>query len=69
MKINMLLFSGEIIAVYSEKFSWYINIMFRKIIEFVKVKHSGTYSKKVKSPVTGPVWSRGFQELQAPRFS
>ena len=31
----MLLFIAEIITVYSEKFSWHINILFRNISEFV----------------------------------
>jgi len=45
MKINMLFFTEEIIAVYSEKFSCHINIVFWKITEFLNVKSCGTYSK------------------------
>jgi len=44
MKSNMLLINTEKFAVYSEIFGWYINIMFRKITEFLNFKLVGTYS-------------------------
>jgi hypothetical protein len=44
MKGNMVVFNGKIIALYSEKFSWYINTLYSKITEFLNAKLRGTYS-------------------------
>ena len=38
------------------------------VVSRLRVKHLYTFIKRQSSPVTGPVWPRGFQEVYAPRF-
>jgi hypothetical protein len=36
---------------------------------FLRVKKYFKFLERLRSPVTGPVWPRGFQEVYSPRFS